>query len=180
MPEKEEKVKKRGKIQKKDTAKNLLEYTSRDMGQEYLMRRRMWDAIVIAILASIGLFIFLALFVSEIHNTQETYRTQYTRAIENASYDIQEYIDLGVDKEFRYRMIFSEISTANTFASMLDDFTDEGQTVNEFYTVFLKYPQQVDSRMDEILVIVNEVRYTNSEAYVHMQEFVDSIDKKGY
>ena len=44
---------KKPKTNKKDDPRNLVEYTYRDLGQEYLMRRKMWRAIVMAILMGI-------------------------------------------------------------------------------------------------------------------------------
>ena len=46
---------------KKETAKDLVQYTYRDNGQEFIMKRKMVSAIIVALLFAIALAVFIAL-----------------------------------------------------------------------------------------------------------------------
>ena len=161
-------------------AKTLTEYTYRDMGQELIMRRKMWRAITLFIMTLIGLIVFIALFIDETKRVQETYRAQYKRNVEILSNDVKNYLDSDGDLELRYRIIVSSISNANNFAFLQDDFLEKQKTINSLYTVILKYPQQCKERMTEIDVALDSLVANEGDAYQKIDEFVESIDLKGY
>ena len=168
---------KKTKLKKRDTKQNMLQYTYRDMGQEYIMRRKMWRAIFLFITTAIGLVVFIALYISEMHRVQETYRTQYQRSIENLVYDIEDYMDADGDFELRYRMIISDISSANSFAFLLDDFVDEQKTIDSLYTVMLKYPEQTKSNFQVIHDDLQNIIDNENGAYEKIDEFVKKRKK---
>ena len=97
------------KPKKKDEAQKMLEYTYRDSGQEYLMRQKMLRAIVIAIILGIALTVFIALYVAE------TYRAQYNKSLIAVLEDIHSYQNADGDFELRYRMLVSDMASANSF-----------------------------------------------------------------
>ena len=126
----------------KEQVQKMIEYTYRDSGQEYLMRQKMLRAIVLAIVLAIALVVFIALYVAEKHKIQETYRTKYQKALIDVAADVDSYRNADGDFDLRYRMLISDMATANSFAFLLEDFTEQQKTVNGFYTVVIKYPQQ--------------------------------------
>ncbi len=168
------------KKEKKNKRDELLKYTARDIGQEYIMKRKMLSAIFWAIILAIALVVFIALYVEESHRIQETYRTNYIRAIETLQDDINSYVNAEGDKDFWYRMVVADMSTVNSFSFLIDDFTEEQKCINGLYTVLLKYPQQSTERMDEIQAILDDVLANLDKGYVEMAEFVESVNKKGF
>lgn len=164
----------------KEQVQKMIEYTYRDSGQEYLMRQKMLRAIVLAIVLAIALVVFIALYVAEKHKIQETYRTKYQKALIDVAADVDSYRNADGDFDLRYRMLIADMSTANSFAFLLEDFTEQQKTVNGFYTVVIKYPQQTRARMDEIAAIFADLNANLDKGYTEMDEFVESIDLKGY
>ena len=77
-------------------------------------------------------------------------------------------------------MIVSDMSVANAFAFLLKDFTERQKSVNELYTVFIKYPDQTRERIDEVEVIFADLTANLDKGYEEMDAFVASIDLKGF
>ena len=168
------------KIKNKDTAKNMIEYTSRDYGQEYIMKKKMWRAIVLFLLTLIALIVFIALYINESHRVQETYRRQFSRAITNLGASIDDYQNADANYDLWYRMIMSDISDAKAFIFLLDGTESEQKSINGLYTVILKYPQQSQERMAEIRELVQNLEDNNGDAYDKIDAFVETIELKGY
>ena len=168
------------KPKKKDDAQKMLEYTYRDSGQEYLMRQKMLRAIVIAIILGIALTVFIALYVAETKRVQETYRVQYNKSLISVLEDIHSYQNADGDFELRYRMLVSDMASANSFAFLLNDFTERQKSINGLYTVVIKYPEQTQKRIDEVEVIFADLTANLDKGYDEMDEFVASIDLKGF
>ena len=168
------------KPKKKDDAQKMLEYTYRDSGQEYLMRQKMLRAIVIAIILGIALTAFIALYVAETKRVQETYRAQYNKSLIAVLEDIHSYQNADGDFELRYRMLVSDMASANSFAFLLNDFTERQKSINGLYTVVIKYPEQTQKRIDEVEVIFADLTANLDKGYDEMDEFVASIDLKGF
>ena len=59
----------------------MITYTARDMGQEYLMKRKTVYAVVVSIVTVLALIAFIALYVDECKRVQETYRAQYATTL---------------------------------------------------------------------------------------------------
>ena len=168
------------KPKKKDEAQKMLEYTYRDSGQEYLMRQKMLRAIVIAIILGIALTVFIALYVAETKRVQETYRAQYNKSLISVLEDIHSYQNADGDFELRYRMLVADMASANSFAFLLNDFTERQKSINGLYTVVIKYPEQTQKRIDEVEVIFADLTANLDKGYDEMDEFVASIDLKGF
>lgn len=171
---------KQAKKPKKNDAQSMLEYTYRDSGQEYLMRQKMLRAIVIAIVLGIALIVFVALYVAETKRVQETYRAQYEKSLVNVAADIQSYLNADGDFELRYRMLVSDMANANSYAFLLNDFTDRQKSINELYTVILKYPDQTKEKMEELDTVFQDLLDNLDKGYEEMDQFVASIDLKGF
>lgn len=178
--EKEREKKRADQKKAAKAAKTLTEYTYRDLGQELIMRRKMWRAIILFIMTLIALIVFIALFINESQRVQETYRTQYKRNMEILSNDVKDYLDADGDLELRYRIIISSISNVNNFAFLQDDFLEKQKTMNSLYTVIIKYPVQCKERMEEIDALLDSLVAYEADAYTKVDEFVESINLKGY
>ena len=173
---------KKPKTNKKDDPRNLVEYTYRDLGQEYLMRRKMWRAIVMAILMGIALIVFIALYVNEAQRVQQTYREQYRKALEHAVSDIEGYQNAEGDYEFRYRLIVSDVATANSFAFLIKDFTEEQKIVNSWYSASVRYPQQMQEaeRMEETRKALVDIIDNLDKGYEELDTVIEGLNLKGY
>ena len=66
-----------------------------------------------------------------------------------------------------------------SFSFLMDSQLDVHKSINELYTVFLMYPEQMDKRMAEIRKILEDINTAENDAYDKLQEFIESIDKKG-
>ena len=168
------------KVKKKDSTANMLEYTYRDSGQEFIMKRKMVRAIFIAILTIIALVVFIALYIAETHRVQETYRAQYSKAMESVVDDMLNYENADGDFDLRYRMILADMSAANSFIFLLDDMVDKQKTINGIYTVILKYPEQVKERMPELRAIMQNITANLDSGYDEIDAFIETINLKGY
>ena len=120
-----DKTKKANKVKKNNSADTMLHYTARDYGQEYIMKRKMIRAIFIAIMLAIALIVFIALYMDQSGRVQETYRTKYTKSLETVVFDLDDYKNAEADYDLRYRMILADMSNANAFAFLLDDFEED-------------------------------------------------------
>ena len=176
-----DKNKKANKVKKNNSADTMLHYTARDYGQEYIMKRKMIRAIFIAIMLAIALIVFIALYMDQSGRVQETYRTKYTKSLETVVFDLDDYKNAEADYELRYRMILADMSNVNAFAFLLDDFEKEQKSINRLYTCFLKYPQQMQQRIDEVKEILEKIlNVNNKDSYEGIDKFVDTINLKGY
>lgn len=176
-----DKNKKANKVKKNNSADTMLHYTARDYGQEYIMKRKMIRAIFIAIMLGIALVVFVALYVDQSRRVQETYRSQYTKAIETVVFDIDDYKKAEGDYELRYRMMVADMSNVNAFAFLLDDFEKEQKSINSLYTCYIKYPQQMQEKLEEVKgILENILKANNKNSYEKIDDFVKTINLKGY
>ena len=170
------------KTNKREDPRNLVEYTTRDYGQEYLMHRKMWRAIVMSIVTGIALIVFIALYVNEAQRVQQTYREQYRKALEQTVADIEGYQNAEGDYEFRYRLILSDVATANSFAFLLKDFTEEQKITNAWYSACVRYPQQMQEpeRMEDTRQAVVDILDNLDKGYEELDTVIDGLNLKGY
>lgn len=168
------------KIKKKNSADQMIQYTYRDIGQEYLMKRKTVRAVTISLITMVALMVFIALYIEERKTVQRTYRREYRVNLEIVSEDIRYYLEADGNLEFRYRHLVADLSAASSFAVLIDDFTEEQKTVSEFYTVFLKYPEQMKTKLEDAKKAVDDVLANLDKGYDEMQAIVDSVDLKGY
>lgn len=162
----------------------MFKYTARDMGQEYIMKKKVIRTVVALVITVIALAIFIALYVDETRRVQETYRAQYLTCVEAVITDIDSYQNAEADYDFRYRRIVADMNSVSSFAFLLqsEDFEEKKKTVNELYTVFLKYPQQMQEadKMAAARTALEDIYANLDKGYEEAQALVDSIDKKGY
>ena len=161
-------------------AKDMVEYTYRDLGQEYLMKRKTVRAVVAAIITSLALIVFIALYVEECKVVQETYREQYTVMLRQVVEDIESYQNAEGDLDFRYRRLTADMNTAASFLILLDELEEEKVAVQELYTVVLRYPVQTAEGLEDIKIAVNDILANLDKGYDEVRSFVEGIDKKGY
>ena len=168
------------KTNKANKADEMFKYTSRDLGQEYIMKKRMVAAIFALIIALAALAVFIALYIDALRRVQETYRTQYRKCIELVIYDIDSYNDAEGDYDFRYRRIVADMNSVASFSFLLEESEEHKKTINEFYTVFLKYPQQMSGKLDEARQALNDLYANLDKGYEEADAIVASIELKGY
>ena len=168
------------KTKKPSDAKGMIEYTYRDMGQEYLMKRKTVRAVVIAILTALALVVFIALYVDECKIVRETYHEQYTIMLRQVLEDIDSYQNAEGDLEFRYRRLTADMNTEASFLFLLDEMEEEQKAIQELYTVVLRYPVQTAEGLEEIKTALNDILANLDKGYDEVRSFVDGIDKKGY
>ena len=161
-------------------AKDMVEYTYRDLGQEYLMKRKTVRAVVASIITSLALIVFIALYVEECKVVQETYREQYTVMLRQVVEDIESYQNAEGDLDFRYRRLTADMNTAASFLFLLDEMEEEKVAVQELYTVVLRYPVQTAEGLEDIKIAVNDILANLDKGYDEVRSFVEGIDKKGY
>ena len=168
------------KQKKTDKREEMFKYTARDIGQEYIMKNKMIAAIVLMIIAVIALAVFIALYIDESRKVQETYRLQFHKCIELVIGDIDSYNNAEGDYEFRYRRITADMNSVSSFSFLLEDTEEHKKTINELYTVFLKYPEQMSKKLDEARQALEDIKANLDKGYEEADAIVASIELKGY
>jgi uncharacterized protein YoxC len=143
------------------------------------MKRRMIRAIILFLITLVALIVFIALYVDETKRVQETYRRQYRTNLEKVSEDIESYKNGEGDHELRYMRIVSDMSAANSFAFLLDDFEEKSIIVNELATCIMKYPEQMKTKLDDMDKAVKDILDELDKGYDEAKAVVSSVDKKG-
>lgn len=164
---------------KNNDVQSMVAYTSRDIGQEYLMKRKMVRAVIISIITLVALAVFIALYLDEKKKVQQTYHDQYEKTLKTVLTDIQGYEKAEGDLEFRYRRIVADMNTAASFLFLMDDHVEEKKTMQECYTVLLRYPVQSRELLEKIEEAINHVLEGMDKGYEEVEAIVESIDKKG-
>lgn len=153
------------------------------MTQEKIMKNRMIRAITLFVITLVALLIFIGLYIDETHRVQETYRTQFNAHLAQASDSISSYLNAEGDYPLRYRRILSNISSADSFAFLMTNLTeDQKRTFNELYSCLLKYPEQMqdEKQLEAMQKAVQDIRQGLDKGFDEAAEIVASIDKKGY
>lgn len=149
------------------------------MNQEAIMKRKMVTAIIVSIVTIIGMLVFIGLYIDETKRVQETYKEQYHTSLKHVSDDITSYLNAEGDLEMRYTRIVANMSNADSFAFLLEDFTEKQKTVNELSTCLLKYPEQMSEKLEDVQKAVDDMRKDLDKGYEEAQAIVDSVNKKG-
>ena len=168
---------KKSKAQQRD---EFFKYTSRDMGQEFIMKRKMVAAIVALIFTLAVLAVFIALYIDATKRVQDVCYTQFHKCLDTTIADIDSYSDAEADFDFRYRRIVADMSSVNSFSFLLEDTEEHKKTVNELYSAFLKYPQQMASKMDEARTALEDINANLDKGYEEADALIASLDLKGY
>ena len=144
------------------------------------MKKRMIRAIILFSLTLIALLVFIALYVDETRRVQETYRTQYRTNLTKVLEDIESYQNSEGDFELRYARLISDMSAANAFKFLLNDYESQQKTINEVHTCILKYPEQMKEKLPELETAVQDILADLDQGYTEAAELVKSVDKQGH
>ncbi len=153
------------------------------MTQEHIMKRKMIRAIIFSVITSVALAVFIGLYVDECNRVQETYRTQFNANLAHTIDSVESYQDAEGDLEARYRRILSDMSSADSFAFLLKNLTEEQKiAVNELHTCLLKYPEQMQEpeRMEALRQTLVDLHENLDKGFDEAKALVDGIDKKGH
>lgn len=150
------------------------------MTQEKIMKKRMIRAIVAFILTFIAMLVFIGLYVDETRRVQETYRKQYRTSLTRVVEDIESYLNSEGDLDLRYTRIISDMSAANSFAFLLNDFENEQKIINELHTCIMKYPEQMPDHLEDMEKALNDVLADLGHGYAEVSAVVAAIDKMGH
>ena len=143
------------------------------------MKRRMITAIVLLILTLIALLVFIGLYIDETHRVQETYRSQYKTELGHVSEEIAIYLEPEGDKDFIYKRISSYMSCADSFAFLINDFSDRQKTINTITTCLIKYPEQMPDKLEELKTAIDDILAGLDKGYDEIDAIVETIDLKG-
>ena len=153
------------------------------MTQEYIMKRKMVLAIIYSVITSVALAVFIGLYIDECNRVQETYRTQFNANLAHTIDSVESYQNAEGDLEARYRRILSDMSSADSFAFLLKNLTEEQKiAVNELHTCLLKYPEQMQEpeRMEALRQTLVDLHENLDKGFDEAKALVDGIDKKGH
>lgn len=150
------------------------------MNQDKIMKRKMMIAIIVCILSLIGLFVFAGLYSNEKKNTQRTYYNIYIKNMEEACDEVSTYLQNGKDLEMHYNVLLSDVGTARNMIFELENISEEKQKqVNTFYYCLVKYPAQMQTRLDEIYTALDDVSANLDKGYDELAQITDSLDLLG-
>ena len=139
----------------------------------------MITAIVLWIVTLITLLIFIGLYIDETHRVQETYRKQYSIELDHASKEIELFIENKGDLGLRYRRISSYLSCASSYAFLINDFSNEQIIINEINTCLIKYPEQMEDKMEDLKQAIDDINNNFDKGYEEAKAVVNSINKLG-
>lgn len=153
------------------------------MTQEHIMKKRMIRAIILSVITSVALAVFIGLYIDATRRVQETYREQFNANLAHTIQAIDAYNSAEGDFELRYRRIVSEMSSANSFAFLLDNLTENQKvSINELNACLLKYPQQMQDtgNLEALRQSLDDMQNNLDKGFEEAENLVSGIDKKGY
>lgn len=149
------------------------------MNQEKIMKAKMITAIVICIAALAGLFVFVGLYMDKSQEVQKTYKAKYIESLGAASEELGTYLESGKDYDIRYNMVLSDLGSARTLVFLIDGYTDEQKAINELHYCFVKYPEQMKGKFEDVKKAIDHITENLDKGYDEVNEIVDSLDKMG-
>ncbi len=149
------------------------------MNQEKLMKKRMWTAIIMFIITLIALLVFIGLYIDEKERVQKTYRSQYRTELRHVSGEIEGYLNTEGGYDTRYSMIIGYMSSASSYAFLIDGFEDKQKTINELNTCLIKYPEQMSERLPDVKNAIDDILDDLDKGYDEAAAIVSEINKKG-
>jgi len=153
------------------------------MTQEHIMKKRMTRAITLLVITSTALLIFIGLYIDATRRVQETYRQQFNANLAHTADSVEAYLDGEGDWGLKYRRILSDMSSADSFAFLLANLTEQQKiTVNELHTCLLKYPEQMQEkeRLEALAQAVTDLQSNLDKGFSEAEDIISSIDKKGH
>ena len=144
------------------------------------MKRRMVTAIILTLILAIALAIFIALYIDETKRTQRAYRREYKKSLQDASYEIDTWLERNTDLGRHYQMIVSDLGTARAMIFLIEsDDPEKSKAVNELHYCFILYPEQMTERLDVTKTALDDVLSDLDKGYDEIREIVASVDKQG-
>ena len=147
------------------------------------MKRKMITAIIWSFILLIALLVFIGLYIDKSKEMNEKLRTQYKNCLSDAAEEIDTYLDRKIDYDMHYNMVISELGSARSFLFMIEDdsdkMTENQKTVNELHYCFVKYPEQMKSKLADVSQALKDVYDNLDKGYDEMQKVVDSVNKMG-
>ncbi len=141
----------------------------------------MITAIIWSFILLIALLVFIGLYVDKTKESKDKYKAQYLLCITDAAEEIDTYLDRKIDYDLHYNMVISHLGAARSFAFLIedDDMSDKQKAVNELHYCFVKYPEQMKTKLADVSTALNDVKDNLDKGYDEMREVVDSVDKMG-
>ena len=149
------------------------------MNQEKIMKAKMISAFVIALISVVGVFVFAGLYTEKSKEIQRTYREKYIENVQYASDEIQTYLTKKKDYEIRYNMILSDMGAARNLIFLIDGKEKEQNVFNELHYCFVKYPQQMKDKLQDVKKALDDIGDNLDKGYDEAEKIVDSVDKMG-
>ena len=72
------------------------------------------------------------------------------------------------------------MSSVASFSFLLESREEQKKTINEFYTIFLKYPDQMKTKLEEAKKSLEDIYANLDLGYEEADTLIASIDLKGY
>ena len=147
------------------------------------MKKRMIRAFALFGVTFVTLLVFIGLYIDETRRVQETYRTQFISNLSHTSKSIEDYLDAEGDFELKYRRILSDMSSADSFAFLLDNLTEQQKiTVNQLHSCLLKYPEQMkkQERLEALQQAVTDLQSNLDKGFEEADALIATIDLKGH
>ena len=76
-------------------------------------------------------------------------------------------------------MILSDMGSARSLVFLIDDYTDEQKAINELHYCFVKYPEQMQGKLEDVKKALDHITENLDKGYREVNEIVDSVDKMG-
>ena len=147
------------------------------------MKKRMIRAFILFGITFLALLVFIGLYIDETRRVQETYRTQFNANLAHTSKSIEDYLSAEGDFDLKYRRILSDMSSADSFAFLLDNLTEQQKiTVNQLHSCLLKYPEQMkeQERLEALRQTVTDLQSNLDKGFEEADALVAGIDLKGH
>ena len=99
--------------------------------------------------------------------------------MQHLSGEIEGYLNTESGYDTRYNMIIGYSRCAASYALLINDFEEQQKAVNELYTCFVKYPEQMNGKLEDVKTAVDHILEDLDKGYDELRAIIDSIDKKG-
>ncbi len=151
------------------------------VNQEKIMKRKMITAIIWSVILLIALLVFIGLYIDKTREIKEKYRSQFKQNISDAAEEIDTYLDRKIDYDLHYNMVLSDMGAARSFIFLLDDdnITEKQKAINELHYCFVKYPEQMKGKLEDVSKALKDVYDNLDKGYDEIRAVVDSVDKMG-
>ena len=149
------------------------------MNQEKIMKAKMVTAIFIALAAVVAVFVFAGLYFDQRRMNRLEYIDQYENNILLAAEEIDKYNEKQTDYDLHYNMVLSDLGAARSIIFLIDDYTEKQKIINELHYCFVKYPNQMREKLDDISKALHDIADHLDKGYDEAKEIVDSINKLG-